>query len=100
MGNLICGRKKPKLKGGGGEEPVHTTARKPCSSYIFQFSLIWIVKESCAGILEQSMEARNKERIGLLYRPARLHRLAESTPWNRFLGSLKVYKYQLWENLC
>jgi hypothetical protein len=29
------------------------------------------------------------------YRPARLHRLAESIPWNRFLGSMNVYKYGL-----
>ncbi len=29
-------------------------------------------------------------------RPARLHRLAESILWNRFLGSLNVYKYGLW----
>ncbi len=28
--------------------------------------------------------------------PARLHRLAESIPWNRFLGSLKVNKFGLW----
>ncbi len=32
----------------------------------------------------------------LSYRPARLHRLAESIPRNRFLGSLNVYKYELW----
>ncbi len=46
----------------------------------------------CAGILEQSMEARNRVGIGLSLscRPARLHRLAESIPWNRFLGFLKV----------
>ncbi len=31
----------------------------------------------------------------LLYRLARLHRLAESTPRNRFPGSLNVYKYRL-----
>jgi hypothetical protein len=31
----------------------------------------------------------------LTYRPARLHRLAESIPWNRLLGSLNVYKYGL-----
>jgi hypothetical protein len=46
----------------------------------------------CAGILEQSMGARNRVIIGLLYRayrPAWLHRLAESIPWNRFLSSLK-----------
>jgi hypothetical protein len=29
----------------------------------------------------------------LTYRPVRQHRLAESIPWNRFLGSLKVYKF-------
>jgi hypothetical protein len=28
----------------------------------------------------------HRVRIGLLYRPARLHRLAELVPWNRFLG--------------
>jgi len=38
---------------------------------------------------------RNRVRIGLSYRPARLHRLAESIPWNRFLGSLKVLKDRL-----
>jgi hypothetical protein len=31
----------------------------------------------------------------LTYRPARLHRLAESIPWHRFLGSLNVSKYGL-----
>jgi hypothetical protein len=35
------------------------------------------------------MEARNLVGIGLSYRPTRLHRLAESIPWNLFLGSLK-----------
>jgi hypothetical protein len=34
-------------------------------------------------------------RIRVSYRPARLLRLAESLPWNQFLGSLKVYKYHL-----
>jgi hypothetical protein len=31
----------------------------------------------------------------LSYRPVRLHRLAESTPWDRFLVSLNVYKFGL-----
>jgi hypothetical protein len=35
------------------------------------------------------MGARNRLGIGLSYRPARLHRLEESIPWNGFLGSLK-----------
>ncbi len=43
-----------------------------------------------AGIFKQSMGANNRVGIGLLYRPARLHRLAELILWNRFLCSLKV----------
>ncbi len=31
-----------------------------------------------------------EEYIGLSYRPAMLHRLAEFIPWNRFLGSINV----------
>jgi hypothetical protein len=31
----------------------------------------------------------------LSYRPARLHRIAESIPWNRFLGSINISKYGL-----
>ncbi len=42
------------------------------------------------------MGVRNQVGIGLSYRPARLHRPAESIPWNRFLGSLNVYKFGLW----
>jgi hypothetical protein len=42
--------------------------------------------KDCAGILEQSMVTRNRVGVGLSYRPARLHRLAESIPWNRFVG--------------
>jgi hypothetical protein len=45
---------------------------------------------SSAGILEQSRGARNRVGIRLSYRPARLHRLAESYPLNRLLGSIKV----------
>jgi hypothetical protein len=41
------------------------------------------------------MGARHRVGIGLSYRPARLHRLAELMPWNRFLGSINVYKYGL-----
>jgi hypothetical protein len=33
------------------------------------------------------MGARKRVGIRLSYRPARLHRLAELVPWNRFLGS-------------
>jgi hypothetical protein len=41
------------------------------------------------------MEARNRVGIGFSYRPAVLHSLAESIPWNRFPGSLKCQKYLL-----
>jgi hypothetical protein len=30
--------------------------------------------------------ARNRVGIGLSYRPAKLHKLAEFNPWNRFLA--------------
>jgi hypothetical protein len=36
----------------------------------------------------------------LTHRPARLHRLAESIPQNRFLGSLNVYKFGLSTSSC
>jgi hypothetical protein len=83
-------------------------------------------KTMYAGIIEQSMKARNRVRIRLSYRPARarickplrgagidyqpagpvrqpyllywparLHRLEESIPRNRFQVSLKVLKYRL-----
>ncbi len=39
---------------------------------------------SWAGIFKESMGARNLGGRGLSYRPARLHRLAEFIPWNRF----------------
>jgi hypothetical protein len=47
---------------------------------------------SSACIFKESVGARNRVGIGLSYRPARLHRLAEFVPWNRFLGVIKVLK--------
>jgi hypothetical protein len=37
---------------------------------------------SSAGIFKQSIGVRKRVAIGLSYRPARLHRLAELIPWN------------------
>ncbi len=54
--------------------------------------------EACAGFLNNLYGrggARNRIGIGLSYRPAKLNRLAELIPWNRFLGSLKVKKFEL-----
>ncbi len=48
-----------------------------------------------AGIFKQSMLAKKRVGKGLSYRPARLFRLAELISWNRFLGSLKVYKFEI-----
>ncbi len=53
----------------------------------------------CAGFLKQSMGARNRAGIGLPYRHAKLHRLAELIPWNWFLGSLTVKKFGFWFNI-
>ncbi len=46
------------------------------------------------------MGARNRERTGLSYRPARLFRLAASIPWNQFLGSLNVKKCSVHCAVC
>ncbi len=43
-----------------------------------------------AGIFKKSMGARHRVGIWLSYRPARLHRLSELMPWDRFLGSINV----------
>ncbi len=40
--------------------------------------------------LKKSIGARHRVGRGLSYRPARLYRLAEFIPWNRFLGSMNV----------
>ncbi len=51
-----------------------------------------------ARICKPFKEPRNRFltcRAGTTTRPGRLHRLAESIPRNRFLGSLNVYKYGL-----
>jgi hypothetical protein len=42
------------------------------------------------GIFKKSMGARNRGGIGLSYRPARLHRLAEFIPWNQFRGPINI----------
>ncbi len=47
-----------------------------------------------ASALKQSVGARNLAGIWLSYQPARLQRLAEVDPWNRFLGSLKGLQIQ------
>jgi hypothetical protein len=44
-----------------------------------------ISHNSCSSVLEQSMRARNRVGTGLLYRPARLHRLVKTIP-----GLLKI----------
>jgi hypothetical protein len=48
------------------------------------------VFELRAGIFKEAMGARNRGGRGLSYRPARLHRLAEFIPWNRFRGPIHV----------
>jgi hypothetical protein len=68
------------------------------SSFFLTFPCTWTISSfslNGAGIFKQFMSARNWVGIGLSYRPARLHNLAELVPWNRFLGSLKVQKFWL-----
>jgi hypothetical protein len=56
---------------------------------INQVPFLWRTDEvqntaNSARIFKQSMGARNREGIGLSYRPARLHSLTELIPGNRF----------------
>ncbi len=63
------------------------------STYLMRHSTIFNLvnlSQYRAGIFKKSMGARHRVRIGLSYRPARLHRLAELMPRHRFLGSIKV----------
>ncbi len=60
-----------------------------CSLFLFGVS-VW--KRLRAGILEQSLGAKNRAGIGLYYRPTRLHRLADLIPWNQLLGSLTLIR--------
>ncbi len=56
---------------------------------MFVYQLIEVGREKEAGVEVEFliMWARNRVGIGLSYRPARPHRLAESIPWSQFLGS-------------
>ncbi len=48
------------------------------------FQPVGPVREPRAGIFKEAMGARNRRGRGLSYRPARLNRLVEFIPWNRF----------------
>jgi hypothetical protein len=47
-------------------------------------------RPASVGILEQFMGPQSRVEIGFSYRAGWVLRLAESIPWYRFLGSLKV----------
>ncbi len=68
------------FRGGGGGGFCRNTIRLQHGEYRTVLS-IYSAPINSAGIFKHS--------VGLSYRPARLHRLAELIPWNRFLGSLK-----------
>ncbi len=53
--------------------------------FSFCFPLIFLLLHAFSPVFSM-LGARNRVGIRLSYRPARLHRLAELTPWNRFLG--------------
>jgi hypothetical protein len=72
------------------EDCVKDLKMAPLLYKMLQLASAMLVHELCVGIFEQYMGARNQVGIGFSYRPARLHRLAESIPWNRFLGSIEV----------
>jgi hypothetical protein len=59
-----------------------------CLPFLLAFKSLFGIQ--CAGIFKQSMGARNRVGIGLSYRPARLHTLAELIPWNQFRGPINI----------
>jgi hypothetical protein len=63
-------------------------------------ALVWLPEPVFVNLLRSpgidSQDGGPLRQLYLLYRPDRLHRLAESIPRNRCLGSLNVYKYGLW----
>ncbi len=65
--------------GGGGLEPILTTDTAAITEWSSSFNSLWWNFRTIYG-------ARNRVRIGLSYQPARLHWIAESIPWNLFLG--------------
>ncbi len=70
--------------------PLALLSRAYAALFLYLASPLWCRSAIRAGIFKHSMWARNRVETGLSYRPARLHRLAELVPWNRFLNSLKV----------
>ncbi len=68
-----------------------TTAKPHVFLYIFASMVALYVSQSPElEFFKQSMGARNRVGIGLSYRPARPHKLAEFIPWNQFLGFINV----------
>ncbi len=65
---------------------------KKCSSLSSEPKFVNLFR--CPGI--DSQPGGQVRQPYLTYRAARIHRLPESIPWNRFLGSLNVCKYGLW----
>jgi hypothetical protein len=70
--------------------PFHVSLVKTFEWEAAYFWTIAVTNLIWAGIFKKSMGARHRVGIGLLYRPAMLHRLAELMSWHRFLGSTKV----------
>ncbi len=70
-----------------------------------QVGIILSYRHARARILKKSIRARNRVGIGLSYWPARPQstKAGEIGPWKWFLGFLKVQKYRLWsvrKNFC
>jgi hypothetical protein len=59
-------------------------------TFVLAFRIVDITTLVLSWNFKESIGSRNRGGIGLSYRPARLHRLAELIPWNRFLGSLTI----------
>ncbi len=72
-------------------------SEKYCTATIHSPHMLWVAYNFSKKV-SLSIHRKIVKRVGkgLSYGPARLHRLAELIPWNRFSGSLKVLKFVLW----
>ncbi len=71
------------------------SAPRPSFSSLSHQQVASLSQSSCVSpvqswIFKESMGARNRGGRWLPYRPARLHRLAEFIPWNRFRGPIRL----------
>ncbi len=99
FGDQLCVQSREKGRGREGRSDGRRSCRRIKNP---NYYIIIIIHKSEPVFVDLSRIPRNDSQPAgpvrqpyLSYRPARLSRLSESIPRNRFLGSINVYKYGL-----